>query len=158
MGSLPGWFIHRARFRSSFLVILGCIQVPYGLALILSQRSSVPVRWWPGAERAVDGVPVTAWGIIWVAVGTIVLATCWTRQDRIPFALCVMLNFIWASLAIQRGLAPPHEAGAWGPGVIYLGISVGVLMISAWPEPVTAQDLEPSPSPGADDSDESPAG
>jgi len=136
LGSLPGWLIARARFRSTFLVILGCIQIPYGIALLLSQHSTVPVLWWPGALRMVDGVPVTAWGWVWVSVGAFVLATCWRKTDRLPFAASVMLNFVWASLAIQRGFQAPRETASWGPGVIYLGISVGVLMISAWPDPV----------------------
>lgn len=142
LGTLPERLIARARFRSTFLVILGSIQVPYGIALLLSQYAETPVRWWPGALREVDGVSVTVWGWVWIAVGLFVLATCWRRSDRLPFAACVMLNFIWASLAIQRGFTPPHEAGAWGPGVIYLGISVGVLMISAWPDPVTLDLVE----------------
>jgi hypothetical protein len=139
---LPGWLIARARFRSSFLVILGCIQIPYGIALLLSQRSDVPVLWWPGALRTVDGVSVTAWGWVWIACGVFVLATCWRIDDRVPFAVCVMLNFVWAALAIQRGLTSPRDTASWGPGVIYLGISVGVLMISAWPDPVTLADVK----------------
>ena len=142
--SLPGWFIRRAHFRSSFLIVLGAIQIPYGIAMVLSQRSKTPVHWWPGAEHSVDGIPVTAWGIAWIAIGAVVLVTCRRKSDNIPFALSVMLNFLWASLAIQRGLQSPHEAGAWGPGVVYLGISIGVLMISAWPDPITVEDLEAS--------------
>jgi len=141
-GAVPEWLIARARFRSTFLVILGCIQVPYGIALLLSQHSTVPVLWWPGALHQVDGVTVTAWGWVRVAVGVFVLGTCWRKADRLPFAASVMLNFVWASLAIQRGFDPPHEPGAWGPGVIYLGISVGVLMISAWPDPVLLDEVQ----------------
>jgi len=140
--NLPDWFIHRARFRSSFLVILGSIQVGYGVALLLSQHSRGPLHWWPGAFRSVDGVSVTFWGFIWLACGIAVLSLCWRRNDRVPFAISVSLNFLWAALALQRGFEPPHEAGAWGPGVIYLGISIGVLMISAWPDPITSADLE----------------
>lgn len=140
---LPAWLTARARFRSTFLIILGLIQVPYGIALLASQHGHAAIHWWPGAFHQVDGVPVTFWAWVWITCGTIVLATCWTRHDQIPFALSVMLNFTWASLAIQRGFEPPREPGAWGPGVIYLGISVGVLMISAWPDPVPLLAEEP---------------
>jgi hypothetical protein len=140
-GRLPAWLITRARFRSTFLIILGITQVPYGIALLLSQRTTHPVQWWPGAFRQVDGVPVTFWAWVWITAGSFILATCWLRDDRLPFAVAVMLNFVWASLAIQKGFESPADAGAWGPGAIYFGISAGVLMISAWPNPIPAAEL-----------------
>jgi hypothetical protein len=142
LDSLYARFLHRAQFRSSFLFILGCIQVPYGVALLLSQRAHHPVHWWAGAKHSLDGIPVTWWGVVWVACGVTVLATCRRENDRIPFALSVMLNFTWASLALQTGFESPREEGAWGPGAVYLGISIGVLMISAWPDPLTVAHLD----------------
>jgi len=130
------WAQLRARFRSTFLFIIGITELPYGIALWLGSVAKQPLHWWPGYASEVLGLPLTFWAWAWMIVGTFLLATCWLHNDRLQFALAVALNVAWAGAVIQHAITGPSESGAWGPASIYSGIAAGIFMISAWPDPV----------------------
>ncbi len=126
-------FQDRSRFRSAFLALLGIVQILYGTALLAAMDHG-GLHWWPGSVTTLLGMPLSVWGIIWCAIGLTIILTSWRRDDKWQFFLAAGLNTVWGGLAIQRWWET-REPGAWAPAVIYVGIAVAGLMISAWPDP-----------------------
>lgn len=123
------------RFRAAFLLLIGVMQILYGLGLLAaSGHHAGALHWWPGAVNQVADLPLRAWGIIWVAVGVVLTVTFWCHRDRWQFVLAAVLNATWACLAVQRWLVT-REPGAWAPAAIYTTIAVAVLLICIWPDP-----------------------
>lgn len=129
------WIRYRARFRGSFLLILGLAEIPYGIGMLLASQTARPLRWWPGSVRSLAGLPLDFWGWLWIGLGTALIATCWMARDRIQFAVAISVNLIWTMFAIYRGIRPPNDPGAWAPGSIYLGITCALILIASWPDP-----------------------
>lgn len=127
---LETWLGH----RGMFLMLLGCVQIIYGAGL-LAAGNPVHEHWWPGSLTSLGGFPLSMWGTIWCAIGALCILTSFGRggSDRIGFAVGELLNFGWAVFAIQRWIST-GEKGAWAPAAIYVGIAVGVFIVSGWPD------------------------
>lgn len=140
------WIRYRARFRGSFLLLSGLAAVPYGTGILIASQSARKLAWWPGSLRSLAGLPLDFWGWLWIGVGAAVMATCWTVHDRAQFAAIIALNGLWTFFAINRGIHPPYDPGAWAPGSIYLGITAALILIASWPDPpelIPEQDRHP---------------
>ena len=126
-------FQDKARFRSAFLLLVAITMIIYGAGLV---TAGDPARqhWWPGAVGTLLRLPLAAWGAAWIAVGAYLLATFRTRRDRWQFTAAAGLNAVWACLAVQRWWQT-GETGAWSPAVIYAGVTIAILLVSAWPDP-----------------------
>lgn len=127
----------RLGFRTAFLLLIGTVEIVYGAGLIVASRNHPDrLHWWPGNLHSLVTVPVLAWGVVWCCCGAFMLGALFSlpRLDRVQFAVAAALNGTWAALAVERAVAS-GEDGAWAPAAIYGGISVAILIISAWPEP-----------------------
>lgn len=152
MQSLARRIYKQLGHRGLFMLLLGVVQVIYGVGL-LSAADTKPskLHWWPGSVGQLGGFPLSMWGTLWCVIGGLCLVTAPTRADRISYAAAVLLNFGWAIFATQRWIAT-GEAGAWAPAVIYTGIGVGVFLVAGWPEPASTPlpqlpQLPPPPTP-----------
>lgn len=121
--------------RGLFLLLVAAVQAAYGAGLLAAAgHPSRAVHWWPASLGQLGGIPLDAWGILWVTIGALCLAGAWTTADRYAYAAAELLSTGWAAFALQRWMTA-REPGSWALAVIYGGIAAGILIVSGWPEP-----------------------
>ena len=70
--------------RGLFLLLLGLVEIIYGAGLLTAAgRDPRTEHWWPAAAGRVGGLPLGAWGAVWILTGSLCLVTAWTAADRI---------------------------------------------------------------------------
>jgi hypothetical protein len=139
------WWKRNIGFRGTFLLMLSTIFAAYGTALITATASMA--SWWPISERLIWGMDLTFWGWIWIAVGTFLLSGVLKYLRRaIHFAVAVGMNMLWLLFTVLwwTSLGLP---GGWGLSIIWAGITLGTLIISAWPEPNGFEQIDPPDEP-----------
>jgi hypothetical protein len=132
----PRWAARlRARIgrRGALLAVVAGVDVAYGTALATTSwtfRAGAP-GWWPAALGGMFGVPVQEWGLLWIVVGLFLLTGVPRRMPDWPhFAVAIALWSWWAFAAVVYG-----AAGTWGPGAIYAGMVLLVLIAAGWEDP-----------------------
>jgi uncharacterized membrane protein len=120
------WDQYMARIgrRGLVLFILAIQFGVYGIALITSSQDAM---WWPVHQGILLGLPVSLWGIIWVAVSIFTLLGAPLDHDRAQFAVAAGLTSLWA-------FAAAHSTHYWGPTVVYTGLTLLILICSGWPD------------------------
>lgn len=135
----PSWALRFRKLigrRGSMLLVLGSIDIVYGIAL-LEQAWYPPgtAFWWPSSLSQLYGLPIYIWGVVWVGVG-LFLFTGIPRSlpDWPQFTAAVAIKVWWAFTAI---LASSYDisTGSWGPGAIYTGFALIVLISAGWEDP-----------------------
>jgi hypothetical protein len=117
------------------LAVLGCIDIAYGLALLQPLYSRAPALWWPASLGVLYGLPVATWGGVWIAVGLFMFTGMPRRWPDWPqFAAAVAIKAWWAFTAFVASIITV-SIGSWGPGAIYTGFALIVLISAGWTEP-----------------------
>ncbi len=79
-------------------------------------------------------MPLSAWGLIWISVGIVLLVEAFLVADQIGFVLAEVLKLVWGILnlaAWANGGVPRGYVGA----VIWIALAGFVLVLSGWDEP-----------------------
>lgn len=131
---IADYLYDRVGRRGALLATLAGMDFTYGSAMLASYGlpPEAEPRWWPASVGVVAGIPVGAWGAIWVGVGLFLLTGIPRKaSDRLQFAVAELLKVWWACAALLYW-SETHSAGSWGPAAIYGGIAVMVLMCAGW--------------------------
>ena len=111
----------RIGHRGLFLALLGTYDVFYGTYLAAN-----------GALQFTTLIPETAWGVIWLATGGLLMCGAWVKRDAAFFALAAGLKMAWACEFLR--LAERHSSLQWTRAAYWLAFALIVLAVSAWPE------------------------
>jgi hypothetical protein len=111
--------------RGLMLFVLAIMFGLYGISLLTAAPGA---GWWPVFGGDVIGVPIRVWGFTWVACSIFLLLGAPLERDSAHFAVAAGMSGLWAFAAI-------YTATYWGPGIIYSGLTLIILLCATWPDP-----------------------
>lgn len=112
----------RAGHRGLFLFLLGFFDIFYGWYLAAGGALEFPLL-----------IPETAWGIIWLTAGALMIFGAWVKRDAVFFALAAGLKCAWALEFARQQFQ--HNNLLWTRAAYWLALALIVVAVSAWPEP-----------------------
>ena len=124
----------RIRRRGALLLVLALADIGYGVAIITAAEHfyAGQPKWWPASVGGLYGIPIEVWGGVWVGVGLFLLTGVPRRfPDYWQFTVAVGLSAWWAFTAFVYALVTGYP-GVWGPGCLYAGLSLIVLIAAGW--------------------------
>jgi hypothetical protein len=134
---LPDWA--RNRYRAGFLLLTGLTAAAYGAGIIAATVTSNLPPWLPESSRKISELSPQVWGILWAAVGVLLLGLFWWRPaERYLFAAASVINAGWAA-SFLIGYVRFGHAGYWAPGIAFAGVAAAILLVSSWPDPPARQ-------------------
>lgn len=126
--------------RGACLLIFGFIHFSIGGALFVQPKDQ------SGRPRTIPVLELIAvpefWGALWVILGLGVMACAlggW-RIQRYGFMVAYGLPTFWAAAYLASWALGLLVTG-WIAGIVYLGYSLLVIVISGWEEPVISSGL-----------------
>jgi hypothetical protein len=128
---LTHWFKYQANFRGTYLLILGILDIVYGLALLMGEEVGKAV-WWPLTQGSMLGICMDGWGVIWITIGLFLLTGITRASDRWQFTAAIFLKVIWAVTALAWAVVNGNTL--WGVAAIYIGFAAVTLLVAAWPD------------------------
>jgi len=115
----------RVGHRGAFLLFLSLLDFLYGYSLFSTARQ--------GSHLDLI-LSLTAWGVIWVAVGAVLLVGSFVKKDQIPYGLAATIKAAWACAWVKMWLFFHAMPLAWVSVVIWSAFSAIVVIVSTWPE------------------------
>ena len=126
------WLVRRTGRRGAVLLVLGVVDLAYGLAIVstLTRWHRTALVWWPVSQAEVLYIPTRAWGVIWIFVGSFLLAGALARVDSLFFAVEVLLKTAWGLAALLYFL--DGGLGLWAVGIVHIGMAVLAVIAAGW--------------------------
>lgn len=124
-------------YRGAVLLILAVVDLIYGGFLTsppAEQLATSQFRW----RDCI--LPTQAWGIIWVTVGVVLLASAFLQQDRVGYSLAIGIKVGWAVLAACSALSGQVH-GAWVSVAVWGAFAVLTMIEASRPEPIRSHDI-----------------
>ena len=131
----------RLGYRGTVLLIMGIIEVAYGIGLIIYPLPTLPRSYWVLHEM----IPYPLRAFMWVATGVVACAFAFARapgRDRFGFVALVLMPMVRAASYVTAWviwLMPlPHHIGydrGWVAAVFYVGWAGLMMVEAARPEP-----------------------
>jgi hypothetical protein len=127
----------RLGYRGAILLILAVIDIIYGSFLINpteEQQRSTQFIWR-------DHIMSTQWwGAVWYGVAAVLIVSAFLRQDRVGYAVAIMLKVGWAFIAAIAGVCG-HAQGAWQTVAIFGGFAALTITESGRSEPLHTHEV-----------------
>lgn len=138
---------HRIGHRGATLLFFAGVEYVYAYSLVM-----------PAPERArsslivyLDSVaPLWIWAGLWLTTGMIATVTAFADNDRVGFAACIGLKFLWAVTLVFgafRGVQSAYLSAA-----IWLGSAFLLFNANTWSEPIDYATGPPLAPPNEEDS------
>jgi len=132
----PQWSVRLRMWvgrRGAMLALAAAVDIIYGAALATTPADTA--IWWPAASHELFRFPVPAWGLVWIAIGVVLLTGIPRRiPDGFHFGLAVAL-WSWWSVASVLDWVTTDSPGLWGLCAIYAGLALGLLVAAGWEDP-----------------------
>lgn len=123
--------------RGAVLLVLAAIDVLFGAVLVyppVEQLHSSAYLWRDHI------MPTQVWGMIWIAVGVIVGANAFVRQDRVGYGFAIAIKIAWAFLALISAISGAVP-GAWASVIVWGLAAVWVIIDSGRSETMHTREV-----------------
>lgn len=115
---------------------------PRGLALLFFANTDLIYGWSllspsaqasrsPGFDWVASVMPLKYWGILWMAVGAILLVGVFLRDDSVAWASAVLLKVLWGGLWLAGWLVGAVDRG-YASAAIWLPAAGLVAVLAVW--------------------------
>jgi hypothetical protein len=116
--------LQHAGRRGAFLGFLAILDLAYGYSLFSFPRAAL--------QGINIGIPIEAWGWIWIVTGLVCATGIFLRSDRVQYTFAALLKtawgFLWAWLWWQG------EPNSWASVAVWLSFAMTIVLIAGWPE------------------------
>lgn len=117
--------------RGAILLSYGTVWALYGFAQITSPQPDQR-----GLTPALQLMPLTLWGWLWVTTGLVAIASSWMSQGRDwpGFLALPAMVLPWMGSYLAAWITGEFPRG-WVATLVWGVIAVPVLVVAGWPEP-----------------------
>lgn len=117
--------------RGAILLSYGTVWALYGFAQITSPQPDQR-----GLTPALELMPLTVWGWLWVTTGLVAIVCAWMPQglDWPAFLLLPLMVLPWMASYLAAWISGDFPRG-WVAALVWAVIAVPVLVVAGWREP-----------------------
>lgn len=124
--------------RGAILLSYGTVWSLYGYGQLISPPTAQP-----GLTLAMQMLPLTVWGLLWIATGLLALAAAALPQgaDWFGFVALVLIVLPWTLSYLVSWMQGDFPRG-WVAAAVWGAIAVPVIVTAGWREPVRPKRVE----------------
>ncbi|MFI6921381.1 PAS domain S-box protein [Nonomuraea spiralis] len=122
---------------------------------LLSLAIAASLAFVPDGQRATPGyaslavvAPLSAWAVVWCALGMLCLTQAFMRSDRVAFAAATALLLSYGLIYLISTFTGDNPRG-WVGGAVWLAFGGWIALIATWPEAVVLDRLPGSRRPAS---------
>lgn len=127
--------------RGAILLSYGTVWALYGYGVLIAPRVNLI-----GLELALQLLPQTVWGWLWITAGLIALTSAWLPQgvDWPGFLALPLIVLPWMTSYLAAWIQGDNPRG-WVAAAVWAAIAVPVLVVAGWREPPRVKRVESYP-------------
>lgn len=125
--------------RGAILSCYGLVWILYGYGQIITPQPDQRGLW-----LSLLLMPLDAWAWCWIAAGVLALVCAWAPpgRDAAGFVGLVLIVVPWLTSYLVTWLMGDYPRG-WVAAAIWTVITVPVMVVAGWPEPLRTKRAEP---------------
>lgn len=122
---------HRLGRRGAALLFFSLLDLIYGFSLT-NPSPSTATR--PDFKFVAGIMALPYWGMLWLAVGVLLLIGAFLREDSLAWAAAMLIKVLWGLVFLLGWLIAGLERG-YVSAAIWLSTAALVALLASWPEP-----------------------